>query len=319
MINCNPETVSTDYDTSDRLYFEPLTSRSSCSPVLERERRIGVVTQFGGQTPLKLAGAIEDAGFKLLGTPVEAIDLAEDRERFGSLLAELGAPLPGVGDRGAGRRGGRARRTDRLSRCSLRPSYVLGGRAMRVCYDAAQVRATMAGVDGAGAGRPLPRRRARDRRRRALRRRLRAHRRRDGARRGGGRPLGRLLLRAARRPRSTTRRYRDVCRVVRRLGPALGVVGLLNVQLALVDGGAPRARGEPARVADGAVRVQGDRRQPRRRGRSTRGRRRGCTSSTSLRGAAAGAGEREGGRSFRSRASRARIRCSGRRCARPAR
>src|SRR5437762_2122631 len=88
MVNCNPETVSTDYDTSDRLYFEPLTPEDVLA-VLEREQPVGVVIQFGGQTPLKLARAIEDAGFTVLGTPYESIDLAEDRERFGALLAVL--------------------------------------------------------------------------------------------------------------------------------------------------------------------------------------------------------------------------------------
>src|SRR6185436_8498193 len=89
MVNCNPETVSTDYDTSDRLYFEPLDEESVLA-VLEREQPVGVCIQFGGQTPLKLARAIESAGFRILGTPYDAIDLAEDRERFGRLLDDLG-------------------------------------------------------------------------------------------------------------------------------------------------------------------------------------------------------------------------------------
>ena len=83
MVNCNPETVSTDYDTSDRLYFEPLDEEAVLA-VLEREQPVGVCIQFGGQTPLKLARAIERAGFRILGTPFDAIDLAEDRERFGA-------------------------------------------------------------------------------------------------------------------------------------------------------------------------------------------------------------------------------------------
>ena len=85
MINCNPETVSTDYDTSDRLYFEPLTAEDVLA-VCEQEKPEGVIVQFGGQTPLKLARALEEAGVPLLGTPVDAIDLAEDRGRFGALL-----------------------------------------------------------------------------------------------------------------------------------------------------------------------------------------------------------------------------------------
>src|SRR6187397_381369 len=103
MVNCNPETVSTDYDTSDRLYFEPLDVEHVLA-VCEREQPEGVVIQFGGQTPLKLARAIEAAGFKVLGTPYEAVDLAEDRERFGLLLDELGVRCPewGIADTPAG-------------------------------------------------------------------------------------------------------------------------------------------------------------------------------------------------------------------------
>src|SRR5205823_7976618 len=96
MINCNPETVSTDYDTSDRLYFEPLTAEDVLA-VIELERPEGVIVQFGGQTPLKLARALEEAGARLLGTPVEAIDLAEDRGRFGALLRRLGIAHPPYG------------------------------------------------------------------------------------------------------------------------------------------------------------------------------------------------------------------------------
>src|SRR5207237_6681417 len=88
MVNCNPETVSTDYDTSDRLYFEPLGVEEVLS-ICEHERPEGVVIQFGGQTPLRLARALEEAGVPIMGTPFEAIDLAEDRQRFGALLDEL--------------------------------------------------------------------------------------------------------------------------------------------------------------------------------------------------------------------------------------
>ena len=106
MVNCNPETVSTDYDTSDRLYFEPLDTESVLA-ICEREKPDGVVIQFGGQTPLKLARAIEDAGYRILGTPFDAVDLAEDRERFGGLLARTGS---------ARRSGGSPRRRTRPSR-----------------------------------------------------------------------------------------------------------------------------------------------------------------------------------------------------------
>ncbi len=93
MVNCNPETVSTDYDTSDRLYFEPLTLEDVLA-IVEVERPEGVIVQFGGQTPLKLAAGLEAAGVPLLGTQPEAIDLAEDRGRFGRLLGELGLSAP---------------------------------------------------------------------------------------------------------------------------------------------------------------------------------------------------------------------------------
>src|SRR6185437_10715978 len=96
MINCNPETVSTDYDTSDRLYFEPLTFED-VSRVLEHERVDGVIVQFGGQTPLNLALPLQRAGFKVIGTSPDAIDLAEDRKRFGALLQKLGIPQPDNG------------------------------------------------------------------------------------------------------------------------------------------------------------------------------------------------------------------------------
>jgi carbamoyl-phosphate synthase large subunit len=132
MINCNPETVSTDYDTSDRLYFEPLTAEDVLS-VIEVERPEGVVVQFGGQTPLKLAPALEEAGARLLGTPVDAIDLAEDRGRFGALLRRLGIAHPPYGT---------ALSADEAVVIAeevgfpllVRPSYVLGGRAMEICY-----------------------------------------------------------------------------------------------------------------------------------------------------------------------------------------
>jgi carbamoyl-phosphate synthase large subunit len=141
MVNCNPETVSTDYDTSDRLYFEPLTAEHVLG-VLDLEARrgriVGVLVQFGGQTPLKLAAELEGAGYPLLGTSAEAIDLAEDRGRFGELLARLGIRCP---------RWGVARSQDEARRIAgdigfpalVRPSYVLGGRAMRVVHGPAEL------------------------------------------------------------------------------------------------------------------------------------------------------------------------------------
>jgi carbamoyl-phosphate synthase large subunit len=132
MVNCNPETVSTDYDTSDRLYFEPLTIEDVLA-VCEQERPEGVIVQFGGQTPLKLARALEEAGVPLLGTPVDAIDLAEDRGRFGALLRRLDIEHPPYGT---------ALSAEEATVIAekvgfpllVRPSYVLGGRAMEICY-----------------------------------------------------------------------------------------------------------------------------------------------------------------------------------------
>jgi carbamoyl-phosphate synthase large subunit len=146
MANCNPETVSTDYDTSTRLYFEPLAIEEVLA-VCERERPEGVITQFGGQTPLKLAHALERAGFPIMGTSPEAIDLAEDRERFGALLAELGVRCPEWGIASSGTEA--AAIAHRIGYPVLaRPSYVLGGRAMRVCYRPAQVVAAFHDVHG---------------------------------------------------------------------------------------------------------------------------------------------------------------------------
>ncbi len=132
MVNCNPETVSTDYDTSDRLYFEPLTLRDVLG-VIEIEQPEGVIVQFGGQTPLKLAQGLADAGVPLLGTPVESIHLAEDRPSFGALLDDVDLKGPSYATA--------ATPADALDAADevgypllVRPSYVLGGRAMEICY-----------------------------------------------------------------------------------------------------------------------------------------------------------------------------------------
>ncbi|MBX5469347.1 MAG: carbamoyl-phosphate synthase large subunit [Thermoleophilaceae bacterium] len=137
MVNCNPETVSTDYDTSDRLYFEPLTLEDVLG-VIELEQPEGVIVQFGGQTPLKLAKGLADAGVPLLGTPVESIDLAEDRARFGALIGELGLKSPPYAT-AASAEGALAAAEQVGYPLLVRPSYVLGGRAMEICYSRAQL------------------------------------------------------------------------------------------------------------------------------------------------------------------------------------
>ena len=132
MVNCNPETVSTDYDTSDRLYFEPLTAEDVLA-VCAQEDPEGVIVQFGGQTPLKLARTLEEAGVKLLGTPVDAIDLAEDRGQFGALLRRLEIKHPPYGTAYSAEEAV-AVAEDVGFPLLVRPSFVLGGRAMEICY-----------------------------------------------------------------------------------------------------------------------------------------------------------------------------------------
>ena len=142
MLNCNPETVSTDYDTSDRLYFEPLTFEDVMN-VVERERPHGVIVQLGGQTPLKLANDLAAAGAPILGTPPDAIDRAEDRKRFGDLLADLGLPQP---PNGIARSVAEARAVAASIGYPVlvRPSYVLGGRAMEIVYEESSLERYMA-------------------------------------------------------------------------------------------------------------------------------------------------------------------------------
>jgi carbamoyl-phosphate synthase large subunit len=133
IVNCNPETVSTDYDTSDKLYFEPLTVEDVLS-MYEKEKPLGVIVQFGGQTPLNIAAELEKAGVKILGTTPETIDLAEDRDRFRQIMDQLGIPMP---------ESGMAVNIEEALAIAnrigyplmVRPSYVLGGRGMEVVYD----------------------------------------------------------------------------------------------------------------------------------------------------------------------------------------
>jgi carbamoyl-phosphate synthase large subunit len=233
MVNCNPETVSTDYDTSDRLYFEPLGVEEVLA-ICEREQPEGVVIQFGGQTPLKLARAIEAAGFRILGTPYEAVDLAEDRERFAALCDGLEIKVP---------EWGMATTADEAVEVAervgypvlVRPSYVLGGRSMRICYDADDVREATLRVPGSLlVDRFLENAIEID----------------VDALCDGTQTLVAAVMQHVEEagvhsgdsscvlpPPSLTRsERRAVAHAVRRLGPALGVVGLLNVQLALADG-----------------------------------------------------------------------------------
>jgi carbamoyl-phosphate synthase large subunit len=233
MVNCNPETVSTDYDTSDRLYFEPL-SPEEVLAVCDREQPVGVVTQFGGQTPLKLARAIEEGGYPILGTPHAAIDLAEDRARFGSLLEELGVRCPPWAIVATHEEAFAA--VEEIGYPVLvRPSYVLGGRAMRVCYDDAELESAMGAVrgdvlldrfiehaieldvDALCDGEEV------------YIAAVMQHVEEAGVHSGDSAcvlPAPSLTLAAA----------LEVEHVVKRLGPALGVVGLLNIQLAIADG-----------------------------------------------------------------------------------
>jgi len=234
MVNCNPETVSTDYDISDRLYLEPLGTEEVLA-VLERERPLGVVVQFGGQTPLKLARAIERAGFRILGTPFDAVDLAEDRERFAGLLHELGIRCPEWGIAGSG--------PEALAVAArigypvlVRPSYVLGGRAMRVCYRPEQVLEAFAGgahgptlvdrflegaleidVDALCDGRDTYVAAVME------------HVEEAGVHSGDSSC-------ALPPPSLTATAEREIRAIAARLAPALGVVGLVNVQLAVADG-----------------------------------------------------------------------------------
>jgi len=157
MVNCNPETVSTDYDTADRLYFEPLTFEDVMA-VIERERQgnpdVACVVQFGGQTPLKLALDLQEAGVKILGTTPDSIDLAEDRQRFAQLLWDLGIPQPASGTATS-----KADAREVAARVGfpvvVRPSYVLGGRNMAIVYDVGTLDRYMASAVDVSHDRPI--------------------------------------------------------------------------------------------------------------------------------------------------------------------
>ncbi|MBW1817147.1 MAG: carbamoyl-phosphate synthase large subunit, partial [Deltaproteobacteria bacterium] len=153
MVNCNPETVSTDYDTSDKLYFEPLTVEDILS-IYEKEKPEGVIVQFGGQTPLNIANELEAAGVRIIGTSPDTIDLAEDRDRFRRRMQKLGIPQP---------ESGMASTLDEALAVAgkigyplmVRPSYVLGGRAMEVIHDEEMLKRYVAAAVGVSPDRPI--------------------------------------------------------------------------------------------------------------------------------------------------------------------
>ena len=153
MVNCNPETVSTDYDTSDKLYFEPLTTEDVLS-IYEKEKPEGVIVQFGGQTPLNLAKELAEAGVKILGTTPETIDLAEDRDRFRDVINKLGIPQPESGM--AGNMEEALKVAERIGYpLMIRPSYVLGGRAMKIILDEEMLEEYVTKAVGVSPDRPL--------------------------------------------------------------------------------------------------------------------------------------------------------------------
>jgi carbamoyl-phosphate synthase large subunit len=238
MINCNPETVSTDYDTSDRLYFEPLTLEHVLA-VLEREKPQGVIVQLGGQTPLKLARGLAAAGVPILGTSPDAIDLAEDRQRFGALLADEGILQP---------ENGTATSPEEALEVAqrigfpvvVRPSYVLGGRAMAIVYDETTLLRYMREAADVSPGHPILIDRFLEDAfeldvdliadgKQAVIAGLLQHIEEAGIHSGDSA--------AVLPPYRVTQADQDVMRdIARRLALRLGVVGLMNVQFALKDG-----------------------------------------------------------------------------------
>jgi len=232
MVNCNPETVSTDYDTSDRLYFEPLGAEEVLE-ICARELPAGVVIQFGGQTPLKLAREIETEGWRILGTPFEAVDLAEDRERFAALCERLEIDVPSWSMAGGAAEAAYVAEAIGYP-VLVRPSYVLGGRNMQVCYDDESVAAAAEvggrvlidrflegaieiDVDALCDGRET------------FVAAVMEHVEEAGVHSGDSS----CVLPA---PSLDDETLAQIEEIVRRLAPALGVVGLVNVQLAVQDG-----------------------------------------------------------------------------------
>jgi carbamoyl-phosphate synthase large subunit len=153
MVNCNPETVSTDYDTSDKLYFEPLTVEDVLS-IYEKEKPLGVIVQFGGQTPLNIAAELEKAGVKVLGTSVNSIDIASDRGRFSQMMRKYGIPMPEAGT--ASNMDEALVVAERIGYpLIVRPSYVLGGRGMEIVHDEEDLRVYVTAAAGVTPDRPI--------------------------------------------------------------------------------------------------------------------------------------------------------------------
>ncbi len=273
MVNCNPETVSTDYDTSDRLYFEPLTfedvleiwyAEDSSGRAAGGPGVVGVIVQLGGQTPLGLARRLEAAGVPIVGTSPDSIHLAEDRGSFGALLAESGLRAPAHGTATSFAEAKQI--ADDIGYPVLvRPSYVLGGRGMEIVYDDATLRAYIARATDISPEHPVLVDRFLD----------------DAIEidvdalcdAAGEVYLGGIMEHieeagihsgdsACALP-PITLASTDIAKIrgyTEAIARAVGVRGLLNVQYALKDDDAVRARGEPEGVADGAVRLEGDRR-----------------------------------------------------------
>ena len=265
MVNCNPETVSTDYDTSDKLFFEPLTFEDALA-LIRHERPDGVIVQFGGQTPLRLAVPLERAGVPIIGTPPDSIDRAEDRERFEEVLATLDLRRPPNGI---------ARSDDEAERVAeqigypvlVRPSYVLGGRAMEIVYDRASLGRYMRQAVRASPEHPvLIDQFLED----AIEVDV------DAVSDGTEVVIGGIMEHIERAgvhsgdsacslpPYSIDAEVQaDIRRQTVALARELGVVGLMNVQFAVKDARGLRPRGESARQPDRAVRLQGHRRAAR--------------------------------------------------------
>ena len=268
MVNSNPETVSTDYDTSDKLYFEPLTFEDVME-IYDREKCDGVIVQYGGQTPLNLAERLEAAGARIVGTSPADIARAEDRDFFRALVAEVGMKQPASG---IAHSIADARRiaTEIGYPVLVRPSFVLGGRGMAIVYKEAELDSYVAEAVAASEGKPILIDRAG--RRRRLGRRDDAHRRDPRTHRGGGLPFGRRRRdHAAGQPVGEGPGGGEALHGDLRTAPSRGRAHEPPA------GGQGRRnlddRGQPPRLADGAVRLEGDWHSPRRSRRHRNGRR----------------------------------------------